>query len=82
MKTFLRLGGGLLRGLWAALLAVAAVFAWFLETFAPAREGEDSNKWSHASDGDRALLEMGYIQEHERDELGLPRYPEPGDPDY
>ena len=82
MKTFLRLGAGLLRGLWAVTVGLFALLGLFLAIFAPERTGGDAGKWSHASDGDRALLEMGYIPEHERDELGLPRYPEPGDPDY
>lgn len=80
MKTVLHMGAGLLRALFAVAVGLVALFSLFLG--GAGRTERRDGRWSHATEGDRALLETGHIREHERDALGNPRYPEPGDSDY
>ena len=78
MKTFLHLGAGLLRALWAVTVGLFALFALFLQIFVPGEQTEEDAAFEEEIARDFRDA-TGTLRQ---DELGLARYPQPGDPEY
>ena len=76
MKSFLRLGAGLLRALVAMAVGLISLFALFLEIFFPSGKGASEKALEDESARDfRDTCGMSRPNE-------LGRYAQPGDPDY
>lgn len=78
MNTLVRLGAGMLRGVWAAVVGLFALFALFLEVFV--QPGGESRDDQSAKRNARDLRDAnGTLGEFEQ---GFARHPQPGDSDY